>query len=388
MDFLTAICALTPKKPSDPIDWNKLETVFGTFFSGLRETQQNPVFHAEGDVFTHTQMVCRALNEMSDFHALPQSDKTRLFTAAVLHDVGKIQTTRMEDGAWTSPRHSEVGSQMARVFLWQECGLCGTPEKTRFRETICALIRGHMMPEHFEKQKNAGRKARETASLGRLLPDFSWERLCMLSEADVLGRIAPDTQKLLDALQICRWMVQDADCFAAPYAFADAFSERAYLSGRNILPDQQLYDDTWGEVILMSGLPGTGKDTWIHENVSELPMISLDEIRRDLHLPPDSHSGSVIRTAQEQAKTYLRSRRPFVWNATNLSKDIRRNQIRLFEQYGARVRVVYLETDWAQRVERNRNRSAAVPEIAVERMLAVTIPPSPDEAQTVEWIAT
>ena len=257
----------------------------------------------------------------------------------------------------------------------------------RFRETVCAYIRTHMVPEHFDRQKDPERKAREMAAIGRLLPDFSWELLCMLSEADIMGRIAPDTQKQLDALQICRWMVQEAACFTAPNVFADAFSERAYLSGRNILPDQKLYDDTWGEVILMSGLPGTGKDTWIQENLSGLPMISLDEIRKEMHVPPTACGGAVIRKAQEQAKTYLRKKQPFVWNATNLSKEIRQNQVRLFEQYGARVRIIYLETDWTQRIERNRNRTDAVPESAVEKMLSVIVPPFPYEAQTVEWLS-
>ncbi len=388
MDFLKNMCALTPETPSAPIDWDALETLFGAFFSGMRATQQNPAFHGEGDVFTHTQMVCAALNDMPEIHALPPLVKTQLFTAAVLHDVGKVQTTRMEDGVWTSPHHSEAGSQTARAFLWQACGLCGTPEKMRFRETVCAFIRAHMLPEHFEKQKDPGRKARETAALGRQIPDFSWELLCRLSEADILGRIAPDTRKQLDTLEICRWMVQEADCFTAPYAFADAFSAHAYLSGRNILPDQPLYDDTWGEVILMSGLPGTGKDTWIRENVSQLPMVSLDEIRKQMRVPPTAHGPAVIRSAQELAREYLRRKEPFIWNATNLSKEIRQNQVRLFEQYGARVRIVYLETDWAQRVERNRSRQDAVPESAVEKMLSVTVPPAPHEAQTVEWIAT
>ena len=200
MDFLSAMCALTPNAPSDPIDWDALEKLFGTFFSGMRATQQEPAYHAEGDVFKHTQLVCRALNEMPDFHALPQMQKTQMFTAAVLHDVGKIRTTRMEDGKWTSPHHSEVGSQTVRSFLWQTCGLCGTPEKTRFRETVCAYIRAHMLPEHFEKKKDPERKARETAAIGKLLPDFSWEKLCRLSEADIRGRIAFDTREQLDAL--------------------------------------------------------------------------------------------------------------------------------------------------------------------------------------------
>ena len=38
---------------------------------------------------------------------------------------------------------------------------------------------------------------------------------------------------------------------------------------------QELYDDTWGEVILMCGLPGTGKDHWIRSHCPSLPTVWL-----------------------------------------------------------------------------------------------------------------
>ena len=152
------------------------------------------------------------------------------------------------------------------------------------------------------------------------------------------------------------------------------------------MPDQYLYDDTWGEVILMSGLPGTGKDTWISRHVPKLPMISLDGIRKELHISPADDQGNVIRTARERAKVFLRRKQPFVWNATNISRDIRQKQVRLFEQYGASVRIVYLETDEAVRRMRNAARADAVPEAAVEKMLRKTELPLPEEAQTVEWL--
>ena len=153
------------------------------------------------------------------------------------------------------------------------------------------------------------------------------------------------------------------------------------------MPDQSLYDDTWGEVILMSGLPGTGKDTWISQQVPELPMISLDGIRKELHVSPAGDQGSVIREARERAKVLLRRKEPFVWNATNLSRDIRQKQIRLFEQYGASVRIVYLETEEAARRMRNAARADAVPEAAVEKMLRKTELPLPEEAHTVVWLS-
>lgn len=388
MDFTETMRALTPDTPSDPIAWDALETRFGVFFSAMRETQQNPVYHAEGDVFIHTRNVCGALRDMPAFHALPALRKTELFTAALLHDIGKIETTRMENGAWTSPNHAEVGSRMARAFLWQECGMCGTPEKMRFRETVCALIRYHMQPAYLGMRKKTERKAREIAVLGELLPDFSWDVLCLLSEADGRGRIAEDSGKDLRILQTCRALTEQAGCLTGPFAFENAYAKRAYFSGRNVPTDRTLSDNTWGEVILTSGLPGTGKDAWICANVPQLPTVSPDEIRGELHVPPDKTGDDAIRAAQTRARAYLRKKQPFVWNATSLTKEIRKDLIRMFEQCGARVRIVYLETDLDERRKRIRSGEDAVPQDAAESMLSVLIPPTPDEAQTVEWVAT
>ena len=151
-------------------------------------------------------------------------------------------------------------------------------------------------------------------------------------------------------------------------------------------PDQPLFDPTWGEVVLLSGLPGTGKDTWIQANCPDLPMVSLDALRRKMRVKPIDNQSAVLQAAQEQARELLRKKQPFVWNATNLTMETRRKQIDRFERYGARVRVVYLETPWMERIRRNAGREDAVPEGAVERMLEKTVPPTPDEAQTVEWL--
>ena len=137
---------------------------------------------------------------------------------------------------------------------------------------------------------------------------------------------------------------------------------------------------------MTSGLPGTGKDFWLRKNRPDLPTVSLDGIRKELRVAPTDGQGRVAQVAEERAKELLRNKRPFAWNATNLTRDIRQKLVRLFERYGARVRIVYLETDWATRIARNAGRESAVPENAVERMLEKTVLPTLDEAQFVEWI--
>ncbi len=98
------------------------------FWEEMRKTPQNPLYHGEGDVLTHTGMVVEALMNMPAFAALPDEQQKMLSLAAALHDVGKTRTTRMEDGAWVSPHHSSVGAHIARQFLWQDQNLCGSDE--------------------------------------------------------------------------------------------------------------------------------------------------------------------------------------------------------------------------------------------------------------------
>lgn len=386
MNLMNEIEPYIPKSPSDEIPWNEVHRLFsGTCFPEMGKTKQNPVFHGEGDVYTHTQMVCRELAKNTAFHRLPPRQKTQLFLAALLHDLGKVKTARLEDGVWTSPHHASTGSQIIREFLWRDWGLCGDPDLIADRETVCALVRYHMLPVRLMDQKNPERKVREVAAIGELASGFSWKMLCMLAEADVRGRISDDIETGAMQVQLSGLMAQESGCLNGPYPFSDLCAKHAYLSGRNVQPDQALYDNTWGEVIMLSGLPGTGKDTWIHENAPRLPVVSLDDIRTKLRIKPTDNQGLVIQTAREQAREYLRRKQPFIWNATNLTKDTRLKLAGLFERYGARVRIVYLETAWDKRVKRNCNRADAVPESVINKMIGKTLPPTPEEAQCVEW---
>ena len=54
--------------------------------------------------------------------------------------------------------------------------------------------------------------------------------------------------------------------------------------------------------------------------------------------------------------------------------------------YGAAVRIVYLETGWEEMLRRNQSRAAVVPEQAICRMMHHLTPPEIWEAHTVEWI--
>lgn len=370
------------------LDWNYIEsTALDHFAEGLRQTQQSPRYHAEGDVYVHTMMVVEALKGLSEYQELNELQRHILCVAAMLHDIGKIPTTVFEMGDWHTPHHAPTGSRMARELLWKEYGLCGQKELMELREAICFLIRYHSFPPVAIEQKNARLRLHRMAANGLLIPDFSIKMLCVLCKADMLGRQCVDQQEMLEKIAFCEELAKEEGCYEACYPFPSLNTRRAFLSGREVWKDQYLYDDTWGEVMLMSGLPGTGKDYWIEHNVSQLPMISLDDIRKEHKIAPTEEQGRVANIAREQAKAHLRKHQPFVWNATNITPQMRESLIGLFESYRAHVRIVYLEAEWQIMLDRNSSREAIVPQAVIEDMLGKLVLPEAYEARKTDWLS-
>ena len=60
--------------------------------------------------------------------------------------------------------------------------------------------------------------------------------------------------------------------------------------------------------MLVPDLPGMGKDYYIQSAGIDVPVVSLDVIRRKHKLSPTDKSanGWVVQTAKEEARTYLR----------------------------------------------------------------------------------
>lgn len=353
---------------------------------GLDGIPQDPVFHGEGDVLAHTRLVAEELERLPFFRALDRDGQQTMRMAAALHDLGKRTCTRLENGRWVSPNHSAAGARLAREFLMGQAGLCGTPQALTQRETVCALIRWHMRPVHIGADGACGRRLREMAALGGLAQGFTLEMLAALAEADCRGRKADDVPRLLETVELFRLAAEDEGCLRSPRSYPDAYSRWADLNGKSSWPDEPVYNSTWGTVVMMSGLPGTGKDTYIARHLPDFPMLSLDELRRELGVAAGEDEDSVARTGRERARELLRQRRPFVFNATNLSTAVRGRWIRLFHQYGAAVRIVYLETGRQERERRDLSRADSVPGFAVARMLRDLAPPTFAEAEEVEWI--
>ncbi len=374
-----------PRPPLFEYDRDGLmSSPLGGLLAGLADTPQDGEWHGEGDVLKHTWLVCDSLSRMPEYRALDRSRGCALALAALLHDIGKINTTRVDDGRITSRGHSLCGAKMAREILWRDFNLCGSADAQAFRETVCLLIKYHMRPAHMLDAIDPALDARKIAANGELYSCFSLDMLFMLAKADIRGRVSDDAGDMLDSVELARQLAFESGCLCAPYPFPGEHTQRAYLAGKNVWQDQPLYDGAWGEATLMCGLPGTGKDTWIRQNRPDLPTVCLDGIRREMHISPDGEQGAVVQAAKEAARTYLRAKRPFIWNATCLSEKNRRALISLCEQYGSYVRIVYLETEWLENLRRNSNRQYSVPVKVMARMLRSFEPPERYESRIID----
>lgn len=379
--MISKLAGMFPQAPDYQYRWSELEnSFFGSLIRNMAEIKQNSEQHREGDVWAHTRMVCNALCEMEEFRALTPAEQTAVSLAALLHDVGKIISTRFENGDYISPGHSLTGAGCIREILWKYFGLSGKKQYSAFREAVCMMIRYHSTPIYIHNHIEPEKRLLKIASNHALVPLFSIRLICLLAEANIRGRVCGDKTEMLSRIDRCRRMAKDCGCYYGARAFE---SDREYYDAVNT--KKLLFPKTQACVIMLSGLPGSGKDEWIQKHAAGLPVISMDNVRKLLNIPPSVKSAEVSRAAQDQAKAYLRSGKSFVWNATNLAETTRSRLIRFFETYGASVRLVYLETNWYETLKSNAEKPSSVPIHVLEEMLSKLSPPERFEAESVLW---
>lgn len=363
-----------PSQNRKEIDWLALETQFD-WLRSLADCPQDARYHAEGNVLIHTKLVCEELVALPQWQTLPEKERSILFAAALLHDVAKPGATQIEeDGAITSIGHARQGAKMARQILWD----LNVPLQAR--EAIVALVKYSSLPLWFWDKPNPQRAVIKASQIVRC----DW--LGLLAVADVRGRYCNDREQLLERIEFWNEFCQENNCFDQSFPFSNAHSRFIYFQKEDANPNYVAYDNTRCSVVMMSGLPGSGKDTWIKENLADWQVISLDRLRRTMGIDPDEEQGAVAQKAKEQAKEYLRAGLSFVWNATNLSRQLREMLIRLFSSYQANIRIVYLESPKEELKKRNRTRQTQVPEKVLDRMINRTEVPDITEAHAVDWI--
>jgi predicted kinase len=328
--------------------------------------QQDAIWHAEGDVWTHTRMVCDQLPKLDDWPTLTPRERTLLLFTALFHDAGKSLTSRVDPvtGRVTSPKHAVKGEHLVRAEL-RELG-CDLAT----REEIARMVRFHGRPAFLLERDSP---EHEVVAL-------SWwasnRLLYLFALADTRGRSTAETGRPEENLHLWRHVAEECGCFDRPYAFGN--DQARFLFYRQRPPNLHYvpHEDYRCTVTLMSGLPGSGKDTWLAAHRADLPVVSLDDLRQELDVAATDDQGQVVQLARERCRELLRTGTSFAFNATNLVRQTRGRWIDLFADYGARIEIVYVEPPWADLLCQNRRRQRPVPEHVIRQLAARCEPPT------------
>ena len=132
-------------------------------------------------------------------------------------------------------------------------------------------------------------------------------------------------------------------------------------------------------VVLLVGLPGSGKSTWAADKPG---VLSSDALRELLADDPDNQTihARVFRVLRELLKHRLELKRPVTYvDATNLTPYEREPYIKLGRLFECKMEAVFFDVPLHECIRRNRERERIVPDEVIRKMAARLVKPSARE---------
>jgi tRNA nucleotidyltransferase (CCA-adding enzyme) len=148
--------------------------------AALIDCVQEPDWHPEGDVWTHTLMVIDEARKRID--DLPRAGRAIVMLGAVCHDFGKPATTALIDGRIRSLGHEEAGVPPTESFL--DRLNVHSIDGVDARWQILGLVAHHLKPGMWHKVRDEV----GDGAFRRLAQKVDLELLARLAKADCLGR--------------------------------------------------------------------------------------------------------------------------------------------------------------------------------------------------------
>ena len=140
---------------------------------------QDPTWHPEGCVWTHTLMV---VDEAAKLRVGEEKNDLVLMFGTLCHDFGKPETTIWKDGHWRSPAHDVMGMQPTEKFLRR------LTDEASLIEKVTVLVREHLRPSMLYND----REKVTPGAIRRLALRVSIPELLLVAEADHFGRTTED----------------------------------------------------------------------------------------------------------------------------------------------------------------------------------------------------
>jgi tRNA nucleotidyltransferase (CCA-adding enzyme) len=146
----------------------------------LADCPQDPEWHPEGDVWTHTMMVVDEGRRRIE--GLARGPAVAIMLGAICHDVGKPMTTMTTEGRIRSPGHEDAGVPLATTLL--DRLNVHSLDGFDVRRAVLGLVAEHMRPNAFRKSPTPV----GDGAFRRLAQRVDLELLARFSEADCAGR--------------------------------------------------------------------------------------------------------------------------------------------------------------------------------------------------------
>lgn len=331
-------------------------------------TEQDVIWHSEGNVHTHTDMVLTEIYEIISNQAsyLSDDDKFCLIMSALLHDIAKPITTKSVEKndriCVISPKHEYIGMS----YLIHRLQTLKISSDNVLK--IIGLVGYHQVPKLLvirDKNKweylNLARKARLNL-------------LYFLEVADIKGRFCEDKADQLEYLELFKMYAIEYGCFDksnTPFISDNIYVQskgfQSLLSGSIYMPEEAEAKhfnnkDNHASLVMMVGLSGVGKSLYIQKHYPDHKIVSLDLIREKICKNRQDHSneGVVLQKAKIDLKTLLNKKEKIVYDATNLRRDFRSKFLDLAENYNALTELVFLSDDINKIYKRDSEREYSV----------------------------
>ena len=310
----------------------------------------NP-YHIEGDVWTHTMMVCK------------QAEKApyEVQIAALLHDIGKpiTRSVNARNGFVSFYNHDAISAFMSlEITKRPELNL-----SKKERINIFNLIALHTQIYKLSEE--------QISQLGHFGEDFLYSFI-ELGKADHSGRF------------FSKGNIEIKEFF------------------KYTIPEKRDNSKLDKEVIILCGLPGSGKSTWIQKNKSDAVVVSRDQCLMEVSVQdyPDknlTYNESFRKVNQKKVDKLLKSRFQtakyagdtcvsIIVDMTHMSKKSRNRSLSHFGEDYKKKCVVFL-TDLPTNYLRNQKRLGKVIDKRVlDRMMKAFYPPSHDEFDEIEYV--
>lgn len=339
-------------------------------FAALEKTPQSSIWHKEGDCWKHTFAVTSEMEKM--LSSIGKNDVQyyiMMMSSALCHDLGKVSTTKWDEekGDYSTKNHGRVSERIVRTLFYDE--------EIVLREKVCYMVRWHMTLHHILDEGKEHLINRKLIQLSNGMVTVG--DMLLLNKCDSLGskndiETIEHLGRRWDKIEQC---ANDLGVFDKPYEFTNEYDRiRFFHFADKIFPEcaNEPKEYSRGTVYVMIGIPGSGKDTYVADELGDLPMLCRDNIRTEIGMKGEKPFGSKKQESQvtdifnTRMKEYFRNGQSFVINNTNVVEKYRRAYTDMAIMNKFKVVFIYINAPSIQ--ECKKRRSGQMPMDVIDRM--------------------